>query len=288
MALNALTIDVEDWFHPELVRDHLDATPPSGRVEQSLRPLLELLDRHGVKATFFFLGDVVTRLPDLLQQVHARGHEIACHGMSHRMLKDLGEEGFRKELQDFSRLVSQISGDIRIKGFRAPTFSLCPETKWALPILRDFGYVYDSSLFPAKLAWNRLYGVERAPTLPYRISFEDPCEEDPSSPLWEFPAAVTRVGNFPVPASGGFYLRVLPVRLFTWALKRINREGPFYVYVHPWECDAGTPRVSLPLVSRWITYYGMHAVISKLERLLDLFSFSRMDEVLEEHCRCRI
>jgi len=112
--------------------------------------------------------------------------------------------------------MKEILGDVRIKGFRAPTFSLNRETKWALPALRDCGYLYDSSIFPRKLFWNPLYGLDGTPRYPYRISFEDPGREDPGSSLWEFPAAVERVAGFDLPVSGGFYLRVLPAPLFRW------------------------------------------------------------------------
>lgn len=283
--VNALTIDVEDWFHPELVRRHLDSTSPKSRAYESIRPILELLNRYEVKATFFILGDVAKESPGLVRQIYEWGHEVGCHGMSHRMLDDLGEKEFKRELEDFGGLIREILGDIKIKGFRAPTFSLHQKTKWALPILRDFGYLYDSSIFPIKLFWNPLYGVDQAPHFPYRVCFENPCKEDPNSPLWEFPTAVTQFGRLAIPVNGGFYLRVLPVWFYKWALKRINQEGPFNIYLHPWECDMHTPRVSLPLVSKWITYYGMNPMISKLEGLLKVFSFSRMDEVLKNYHR---
>ena len=283
--MNALTIDVEDWFHPEWVRPHVDDHLSERRALKAVLPVLRLLDRYRVKATFFILGDVAKECPDLVRKIYEEGHEIGSHGMSHRMLDDLGEEEFRKELEEFRSLTREILGDIEIKGFRAPTFSLHQKTKWALPILRDFGYLYDSSIFPIKFIGNRLYGVDQAPRFPYRICFDNPCEEDPNSPLWEFPAAITRIGGFPIPVSGGFYLRVSPIWFFKWALKRINEEGPFNIYLHPWECDINTPRIPLPLISRWITYYGMNQMLSKLEALLKVFSFSRIDEVLKNYQR---
>ena len=279
--MNALTVDLEDWFHPELIRPHLGPGLPEGRLSVIVPSILSLLNRYHVKATFFILGGVASRLPLLVQRIHGEGHEIGCHGMSHRMLGDLGEEGFRKELKDFDTLMEEILGHVEIKGFRAPTFSLNESTRWALPILRDFGYLYDSSIFPQKMFWNPLYGVNHAPRYPYRISFEDLRREDPGSPLWEFPAAIAQVGGMSIPVSGGFYLRTIPGSMFRWALRRMNGEGPFYIYLHPWECDENTPRVSLPFLSRNATYYGIQNVFSKLERLLKGFSFSRMDDVLK-------
>jgi len=282
LATNALTIDVEDWFHPELVRDHVDVAKAEGRAPEAVDLLLNLLNKHRVKATFFILGEVAGRTPDLIRQLHREGHELGCHGMSHRMLKDLGEEAFRKELIDFRSLMKEILGDVDIKGFRAPTFSLDRETRWALPVLNEFGYRYDSSIFPAKIFLNRMYGINNAPRFPYRISFDDPGKEDPNSPLWEFPAAIGKIMGLRFPFSGGFYLRTIPFFLFKKALKRINQEGPFNIFLHPWEWDRGTPRAPLSLYSRLVTYYGMKKVLLKLEGLLRTFSFSRMDEALEK------
>jgi peptidoglycan-N-acetylglucosamine deacetylase len=278
--MNALTVDLEDWFHPELIRPHLGPGLPEGRLSVIVPSILSLLNRYHVKATFFILGEVASRLPSLVQRIHGEGHEIGCHGMSHRMLGDLGEGGLSKELRDFKDLIKEILGDVPIKGFRAPTFSLNEKTRWALPILRDFGYLYDSSLFPKKLFWNPLYGVNDAPRHPYRISFEDLCQEDPKSPLWEFPAAVARVRGVDIPVSGGFYLRTLPAPVFKWGLRRVEEKGPFFIYLHPWECDPRTPRIPLPFLARKATYYGIRKTLAKLEGLLQAFSFSRMDEVL--------
>jgi polysaccharide deacetylase family protein (PEP-CTERM system associated) len=277
---HALTIDVEDWYHPELVRDHVDLTKVEGRVPESIPIILDLLKKHGVKATFFVLGEVARKFPEIVRQIDREGHELGCHGMSHRTLGDLGEEGFRKELQDFQNLMEEILGDVKIKGFRAPTFSLNQDTKWALPLLRAFGYSYDSSIFPTRIFLNRLYGIKNAPRFPYRISFDDPGKEDPDSHLWEFPAALMEIGGYRFPVSGGIYLRVLPYPVFKGALRRISKEGPFFIYLHPWEWDAGTPRISLSLFSRWATYSGMKNVLTKLEGLFKTFPFTRMDEVL--------
>ncbi len=278
---NALTIDLEDWYHPELVRDSLGSRSPEGRLMEIVPTILGLLNRHHVKITFFVLGECASKFPALVRQIHKEGHEIGCHGMSHRMLGDLGPEGLKRELEGFRGLMKEILGGVPIKGFRAPTFSLHQETRWALPILKDFGYLYDSSIFPKKLFWNPLYGLDDAPRLPYRISYGDLRKEDPASSLWEFPAAIARVGGVDLPVSGGFYLRTLPGPVFRWALKRINERGPFFVYLHPWECDVHTPRVSLPFLSKKATYFGIRKVLSKLEGLLRTFSFSRMDDVLK-------
>jgi len=281
LRIHALTIDVEDWYHPELVREHIDLAKAEGRVCDAIPIILDLLNKHQVKATFFILGEVAHRFPEVVRQIAREGHELGCHGMSHRTLGDLGKVGFRKELQDFQNLMKEILGDVEIKGFRAPTFSLNEDTKWALPLLREFGYSYDSSIFPTKIFLNRLYGMKNAPRFPYRISLDDPGKEDPNSNFWEFPAALVEIGGYRFPVSGGIYLRVLPSLFFRQALKRISKEGPFYIYLHPWEWDCGTPRISLSHFSRWATYSGMKKVLTKLEGLLETFPFSRMDQVLE-------
>lgn len=281
MTIHALTIDVEDWYHPELVRSHIDLANVEGRVSHAIPLILDLLRMHRVKATFFILGEVARRFPEVVKQIHREGHELGCHGMSHRTLGDLGKDGFKKELQDFQKIMKEILGEVRVKGFRAPTFSLNQDTKWALPLLREYGYSYDSSIFPTKIFLNRLYGIKNAPRFPYRISFDDPGREDPKSDFWEFPAALITIGGYRFPVSGGIYLRVLPFLFFKGALKRMNQEGPFFIYVHPWEWDRGTPRISLSPFSRWATYFGMEKVLAKLGELLETFSFARMDEVLE-------
>jgi hypothetical protein len=151
-------------------------------------------------------------------------------------------------------------------------------TKWALGVLRDFGYQYDASLFPVKL--NRFYGVKGAPLQPYRISLKDVGEKDPGSSLIEFPMPLLTLGRMKVPISGGFYLRVCPLPILYWGLKRMNRQGPFLVYFHPWEGYVKTPKLKLPLYNRLISYYGIRSALGKVEFLLKHFRFSRVDRVL--------
>ncbi len=278
--MNALSIDVEEWFHPELVQGKTLPGERRGRLEVALRPLLGLLDQFNVKASFFFLGEVAREYPSLVQQLYQEGHEIACHGMSHRPLGVLGEERFRMEMEVFLRLMKDILGRVKILGFRAPTFSLNKETQWALPILKDLGFCYDASLFPAKIWGNRLYGVGGAPRRPYRISFDNFLEEDPENPFIEFPNTVLTWAGLPIPLGGGFYLRALPLWALVTGLKKVNRFVPFNLYIHPWEMDPSIPRLPLGLKNRWITYFGIESTFRKLEGLLKRFHFSRVDKVL--------
>jgi polysaccharide deacetylase family protein (PEP-CTERM system associated) len=276
---NALSIDLEDWHHPLLVHRNLACTPKTSRIVESTEPLLSLLKRYGVRATFFCVGEILEQQPGLVQRIHGLGHEIAFHGMRHRPLWNSSPAEFDAELGDFDRLGRQVLGqDLRIRGFRAPTFSLDQRTGWALPILARRGYLYDSSVFPMR---GPLYGVPNAPVGPYRISFDDPSAVDPESSLTEVPPAVCRIAGIRIPVGGGVYLRLLPMSLLVRLLGRINEERPFIIYIHPWETDPETPRVRMPAMARFATYPGIQHGLRKVERLLNTFRFTTVAEVVE-------
>ena len=292
--LNALTIDVEDWYHPELVRSRLSlaerpqlspsehTVSPAGdaeaQIEESTRALLNLLRERGVKATFFVVGEVAQRHPRLVQEIAAEGHELGCHGMSHRPLWEMTPDEFRSELGQFAAAMSLAVPGAEIVGFRAPTFSLDNRTRWALTILGNLGYHYDSSIFPFRTP---VYGVGGCPLEPYRPSLGDVAVADGQGPLLEFPMSVWSWAGLRVPICGGFYLRTLPFQFILSCLRQINRQRPFVIYVHPWETYANTPRLALPLASRFITYYNLQGMMARLTRLLDTFSFAPMRTVLE-------
>ena len=275
--INALSIDLEEWYHSELVEGRRSSF---SQVEEATIPILDLLDRYQTKASFFIVGEVAEQNPRLIQSIFERGHEIGCHTFSHNLVWNLSESlSFREELEHFHSVMEKILGKVEIKGFRAPCFSLDNRNKWALKVLLDFGYQYDASIFPLKI--NPLYGVSGAPTRPYRISFEDVRKEDPQSPLMEFPLCPLMIGGLKIPISGGFYLRALPSFFLYWGLKRINRSQPFLVYFHPWEGYEKTPRFKLPLYNRVISYYGISSALKKFEFLLKHFKFTRVDQILE-------
>jgi len=273
--INALSIDLEEWYHSELVKGKRS---PFSQAEEATRPILDLLDRYQTKASFFIVGEVAEQNPGLIQSIFERGHEIGCHTFSHTLLWKLDESLFREEIEHFQSVMEKILGKVEIKGFRAPCFSIDNRNKWALKILSDFGYRYDASIFPLKI--NPLYGISGAPTRPYRISFEDVRKEDPQSPLMEFPLCPLMIGGLKIPISGGFYLRALPSSFLYWGLRKINRSQPFVVYFHPWEGYEKTPRFKLPLYNRVISYYGISSALKKFEFLLKHFRFARVDEVL--------
>ena len=276
---NALTVDVEDWYQPELVRHHLSGEEREGQIEQSTGAVLELLRERGVKATFFVVGEIARRHPCLIEEVLGQGHELGCHGMSHRPLWELTPDGFRRELQQFAETMDEIAPGVPILGFRAPTFSLDNRSRWALGILTEFGYHYDSSIFPARTP---VYGVSGCPLLPYRPSADDISQVDEHSKLIEFPISVWTWAGLRVPVCGGFYLRALPWPFVRFGLREISASRPFVIYVHPWEAYRETPRLSLPFLSRFITYYNIGKMSERLTRLLEIFRFAPMKTVLEE------
>lgn len=283
--LNALTIDVEDWYHPELVRSRpsLGGTEYEGaarpQIEESTGALLHLLRERGIKATFFVIGEIAQRHPHLIQAIAAEGHELGCHGMSHRPLWQMTPDEFRSELEQFAAVMPSAAPGAEVIGFRAPTFSLDNRTRWALTVLSSLGYHYDSSIFPVRTP---VYGVSGGPLHPYRPSLVNVAAEDKQGSLLEFPMSVWSWAGLRVPVCGGFYLRALPLKFVLFALRRVNRQRPFVLYVHPWETFAGTPRLALPLSSRFITYYHLQGMMARLTTLLDAFSFGPMRTVLEE------
>jgi polysaccharide deacetylase family protein (PEP-CTERM system associated) len=275
---NALSIDVEDWYHAELVRRLPSRGPAAARVAGATAPVLELLERYAVRATFFVVGEVVRDEPDLVRRIHDRGHEIACHGMTHRPLWELTPAEFDRELADFKRVTHDVLGPAtEICGFRAPIFSLNAATSWALPILVRHGYAYDASVFPLR---GPLYGVPGAPLDIYPLDTNDPARAAPGSPLYEVPVAVYQAAGVRLPVGGGIYLRLLPRWLLIGLLRRIRRSRPVVLYVHPWETDRGTPATGLPLAPRLAMSAGVGSALAKVEALLQAFDFATVGELV--------
>jgi polysaccharide deacetylase family protein (PEP-CTERM system associated) len=279
MTCNALSIDLEDWFHAELVRARVREELAERRVEWAAEPFLVLLGRYRVRATFFVVGDVMRHHPELMRRIRAEGHEIGCHGWSHRPLWTLDPERFAWELEEFDRDAAGVVPKEEVVGFRAPTFSLDERSAWAIDILRAHGYRYDSSIFPMR---NYLYGVAGCPPGPYHPTGEELTLDHPSGSFLEFPMTAVHLGGLPIPVSGGFYLRAMPLTVLKALLGRVNALGrAFVIYVHPWEADRRTPRVKgLPPMARLVTYYGAGTVLGKLEALLQWFRFAPLRDVL--------
>ncbi len=286
----AFSFDIEDWHHSELNpgttgesravgrRDRSAESSVESIVESGTNAILDLLARHGWRSTFFVLGDIVREHPELIRRMVREGHELACHGMSHRPLWRATPDGFRAELREFRATVEAVLGDFPVQGFRAPTFSIDHTNAWALEVLRDEGYRYDSSVFPMKV---KMYGTPGAPVGIYRPAPGDIRRHDPTAALVEFPVAIAEVAGVRFPVGGGFYLRALPLPMFRAGLDYILRHRPFVLYLHPREVTPESHRAELDPVNGFITYVNLHTVVAKLEHLFERYPWTTMRDILE-------
>jgi len=276
---NAMTVDVEDYFQVTALagaipRSRWDSIPL--RVKDNTLRILDLFDRHDVKATFFILGWVAERCPEIVQEIARRGHETACHGYGHQLIYEIGPERFREDIRRAKALIEDITGRPAL-GYRAPSYSITRKSLWALDILVEEGFVFDSSVFPTR---HDTYGIPDAPFRPHAMRLE-------AGELLEFPPSTTPVRLFGrdarLPVGGGGYLRLFPLRLTKAGLRRIHDDGtPAAVYVHPWEVDPGQPRVACGLKSRFRHYVNLDKTERRLGRLLETFRFMPMGALLEE------
>jgi polysaccharide deacetylase family protein (PEP-CTERM system associated) len=262
---NVFSIDVEDWFCVQnlsavIRREEWDRC--ESRVERNTLRLLDLLSHRNVEGTFFVLGWVAERFPDLVREIERRGHEIATHGYSHRLLTSLQPEEFRADLDRSLEVLARCSSR-PVRGFRAPSFSVTRRTWWAVEILRSRGIQYDSSIFP--IAFHPDYGIPDAPLHPHRLQ----------EGLYELPMSCAEVFGRKVPCSGGGYFRLFPYAATRALMRRCNRQGrPIIFYLHPWEVDPDQPRVNLPAIKRFRHYTNLDQTADRLERLLEDFRFT--------------
>lgn len=274
----AFSFDIEDWHHSELNRVG-DVRAEESIVERGTHAILDLLAKHGWRSTFFVLGDVVREHPELIRRMVREGHELACHGMSHRPVWRATPETFRAELREFRATVEAVLGDFPVTGFRAPTFSIDRSNAWALDVLADEGYRYDSSIFPMKV---KMYGTPGAPVGLYRPSRADLRKHDPAGRLVEFPVAIAEIAGVRFPVGGGFYLRALPLPVFRAGLDFILQHRPFVLYLHPREVTPESRRMPLDPVNGFITYVNLDSVIGKLEHLFERYEWTTMRDILAE------
>lgn len=273
--LNALSVDVEDWFQvgafeTVIEREAWDALPR--RVERNSENVLALFDRAGVKATFFTLGWVAERHPKLIRSIVEAGHEIASHGWDHRRVFTMTPATFRADLERARIAIEDACGQSPI-GYRAPSFSIDARTPWAHRVLAEEGYSYSSSVAPIR---HDHYGWPEAPRFAYRPL--------PDSKLIELPVTTVELHGRRLAAGGGGFFRLLPFAFSRWAIDRVNRrEGrPAIFYFHPWEIDPDQPRVGdAPLKSRLRHYSRLSAMEVKLLKLLERYRWGRTDEVVE-------
>lgn len=276
--LNLLGIDFEDWYHPELIRKHQKQKSPEPIIVNGIDKILDWLRKNDTYATFFVVGELLEFKPELLDQILEGGHEIAFHTMNHIRLDEPNyKEIFSDDLKRFSELTNKKS-----KGFRAPSFSLSKSTSWAIDILESHGYVYDSSIVPVQ---TRLYGIKNAQITPYMISSSLPEKNDPSGKLMEFPILTTNFLTKQIPAGGGFYLRALPQRILSSAIKNINKiDNPATFYIHSWELlPELMPKVSLPFIDRFITYYNINKAPEKMTKIIKEFEFTSFERFISKN-----
>jgi len=271
---HVLTIDLEDYFQVEAFADVIDRTEwesyPS-RVVGNCHRLLDIFDRHQVKATFFVLGWVAERFPKLVREVHDRGHELACHSYWHRKIYSLSPAEFRADTR-LAREVIEQAASVAVSGYRAPTWSVTSDSLWALDILAEEGFTYDSSIFPIH---HDLYGVPGASRYPW--TYASACGKT----LLELPPATVPVLGTNMPAAGGGYFRILPLSFTEWAFRNFEKaEKSLVFYLHPWEIDPEQPRIRGPLKSRLRHYTNLASTQGRLERLLQSYSFQTFAEYI--------
>lgn len=275
-VVNAMTIDVEDYFHVSIFdgivpRERWDRF--ESRVEPNTERLLAIFDEARVRATFFVLGWVGERFPALVRQIATRGHEVASHGYAHRLIYDQTPAAFREDVRRAKGLLESVAG-LAVGGFRAPSYSVTPQSLWALDILIEEGHTYDASIFPIH---HDRYGIPLSPRHAYVLSRD-------TGSIVEVPASTVRWGPLNFPIAGGGYFRILPYAWTRWGLAHLNsaERKPAVFYLHPWEIDPEQPHLPVGAISRFRHYYNLHQTESRLRRLLREFRFAPLNAVLRE------
>lgn len=268
---NALTIDVEDYFHVSAFAPHIarsEWNTRECRVERNVNSILEMLACRDTKATFFTLGWIAERYPQLVRQIVKEGHELASHGYGHERASDQTEEAFFADIH-LAKIVLEDLADSEVNGYRAPSFSIGTGNLWAFDCLARAGYRYSSSIYPIR---HDHYGMPDSPRFAYEVR----------PGLMEIPITTLRVLNRNLPSSGGGYFRLLPYTLSRWMLGRVNghdREAGIF-YFHPWEIDTGQPRIAgISRKTRFRHYVNIDRMQGRLNQLLDDFKWGRMDHI---------
>jgi len=269
--VNALTIDVEDYFQvsafePHIARGDWDRLPC--RVEANVDRILDLCTAYGAKATFFTLGWVAQRYPEMVRRIIGAGHELASHGTEHRRANDQTPKEFLDDIVQTKAMLEDIAA-CEVRGYRAPSFSVGPANPWAFECIAQAGYRYSSSVYPIR---HDHYGAPASPRFSHAVA----------KGLVELPVATVRLMNTNLPAGGGGYFRLLPYAISRWSLARINRADrqPAMFYFHPWELDPGQPRVpGLSVKTRFRHYLNLDRTEARLARLLGDFRWDRVDAV---------
>lgn len=275
--INAMTVDVEDYFHVQafaavIHRNDWGRYPM--RVESNTLRILEMFASRRIRATFFILGWVAQRCPHLVREILSRGHRVGCHSFNHRAIYEDTPSAFREDLRRAKRTIEDTAG-IAVRSFRAPSYSITSNSMWALEILAQEGFEYDSSIFPVI---HDTYGIRGAPRFPHITRLGS------GRQLKEFPPSTVRVFGNNLPVAGGGYFRILPYKVTAWAIQRLNvNEGqPAMAYLHPWELDPDQPRISASWVSQFRHYQNLESTEIKYSRLLDEFRWGPMEEAFPQ------
>ena len=273
--MNLLGIDFEEWFHPELIQKYIKKTDNELSVVNGIDKILELLRKNDTYSTFFMVGELLEKKPELMDKILDGGHEIAFHTMYHNRLDSMkNKQEFVDELKKFAELTSKKS-----KGFRAPSFSLNNSSAWAIDALVENGYQYDSSIVPAKTS---LYGMPNAEIKPYKITTSNLEKNNQDGKLIEFPLLTKKIFHFSFPVAGGFFIRLLPLRWIEKAIKsNEDKKIPSTFYIHSWELTPEHMRkVQMSKRDNFITYYNLKKTSARLEKLLKKFEFTSFERFI--------
>ena len=276
--MNILGIDFEDWYHPELIKQNIKNEKHNPSVINGIDKILDLLRKQETSATFFIVGELLEIQPEIFDKIIENGHEIGFHTMYHDRLDSPGyKEKFSNEIEKFAELTNHKS-----HGFRAPTFSLNNASSWAIDILAENDYVYDSSIVPAKTS---MYGSPNAEHKPYRITSKSIYKNNSSGKLIEFPLMTTTFLGKKIPAAGGFYLRTLPMKVTKNAIKNYEKQGiPANFYIHSWELTPEyMPKLDLPFKDNFVTFHNIDKAYQRMNDILKEFSFTSFSNYLSQN-----
>ena len=274
---NAMTVDVEDYFHASafdrvVSRESWDQL--ESRVVGNTHRLLDLFNAHNVRGTFFVLGWVADKFPSLIRDIASAGHELASHGYHHQLVYLLTADQFREDIRRSKQTIERIAG-VRVRGYRAPSFSIVKQSLWALDVLIEEGFSYDASIFPIR---HDRYGIADAPRHAHVI-------QRPAGAIVELPSSTVRVGQSNYPIAGGGYFRLFPYQMTKWGIAQVNstEQQPVVLYVHPWEVDPEQPRLPASTTTQFRHHVGLSTTIDKLNRVMTDFSFGPVCDVIDSY-----